>query len=125
MMRRAPRSTLFPYTTLFRSGRCAFGNGDLDRGSDGAQDLADLAAKEDEGDDRDDGDEGEDQRVLREALAVFVAMDEFHDLEIDGRHVLDTSFLSGSPRWRRPPRYGSPWHLSRNPPCMVARPHNE
>src|SRR5687768_13917468 len=59
----------------------------LDRAADRAQDLADLAAQEDEGDDRDDGDEGKDQRVLREALAVFVAMDEFHDLEIDGRHV--------------------------------------
>src|SRR5215204_2260593 len=45
----------------------------LDRVADGAQDLADLAAKEDQGDDRDDGDEGEDQRVLREALAVFAA----------------------------------------------------
>ena len=43
----------------------------LDGAADRAQDLADLAAKEDEGDDRDDGDEGEDQRVLREALAVF------------------------------------------------------
>src|SRR6188474_2832652 len=62
----------------------------LDRAADRAQDLADLSAQEDEGDDRDDGDEGEDQRVLREALAVFVAMDEFHDLEIDRRHV---SFL--------------------------------
>src|SRR5688500_4944236 len=59
----------------------------LDRLADRAQDLADRAAKEDEGDDRDDGDEGEDQRVLRETLAVFVAMDEFLDPKIDGCHV--------------------------------------
>src|SRR3712207_8334225 len=26
MIRRPPRSTLFPYTTLFRSGRCAMGS---------------------------------------------------------------------------------------------------
>src|SRR5687768_17811310 len=31
MIRRPPRSTLFPYTTLFRSGWC----GDLDRGRRG------------------------------------------------------------------------------------------
>src|SRR2546422_2856612 len=30
MIRRPPRSTLFPYTTLFRSGRAADGHGDGD-----------------------------------------------------------------------------------------------
>src|SRR3712207_9147472 len=29
MIRRPPRSTLFPYTTLFRSGRCFAGNAAL------------------------------------------------------------------------------------------------
>src|SRR5687768_11642787 len=47
----------------------------LDRGADVAQDRTHLATQEDEGNDRDDGDEGEDQRVLRETLAVFVAME--------------------------------------------------
>src|SRR3712207_8732480 len=32
MIRRPPRSTLFPYTTLFRSGRPLPRNGDRDRG---------------------------------------------------------------------------------------------
>src|SRR5258708_2960127 len=34
MIRRPPRSTLFPYTTLFRSGRC----GTSSRGEDGLAD---------------------------------------------------------------------------------------
>src|SRR6188508_2260115 len=57
----------------------------LDRAADRAQDLADLAAQEDEGDDRDDGDEREDQRVLREALALFVPMQRGEDV-VDERH---------------------------------------
>jgi hypothetical protein len=48
-------------------------------------DRLDLAAQEDEGDDRDDGDEGEDQRVLRETLAVLVAMKRGEEA-IDERH---------------------------------------
>src|SRR3712207_7768145 len=39
MIRRPPRSTLFPYTTLFRSAVRARGDGDLDL------DLADLALR--------------------------------------------------------------------------------
>src|SRR5215204_790853 len=88
----------------------------LDRVADGAQDLADLAAKEDQGDDRDDGDEGEDQRVLREALAVFVTMDEFHDLEIDRRHVF-LSWMSTHPQTRAAPMYEGGLPLS--PETMV------
>src|SRR5688572_17624739 len=79
----------------------------LDRAADLAEDLADLAAQEDEGDDRDDGDEGEDQRVLRETLAVLVAMDEFHDPEIDGRHVDGYLLSVRAPRMREGGRQGT------------------
>src|SRR5256885_6692652 len=34
MIRRPPRSTLFPYTTLFRSHRCIFNEGDRLGGAD-------------------------------------------------------------------------------------------
>src|SRR2546430_12579630 len=40
MIRRPPRSTLFPYTTLFRSGRIQFGDIDIavvDRVEDGSR----------------------------------------------------------------------------------------
>src|SRR3712207_8104260 len=40
MIRRAPRSTLFPYTTLFRSGR---GVGEVDVLADGGDDLVEVA----------------------------------------------------------------------------------
>src|SRR2546428_6441199 len=45
MIRRPPRSTLFPYTTLFRSAMAVVGAGDLDhaiepRWADGIGDLA-------------------------------------------------------------------------------------
>src|SRR2546422_8165821 len=33
MIRRPPRSTLFPYTTLFRSGRCASASSSRSRGN--------------------------------------------------------------------------------------------
>src|SRR5256885_5332429 len=45
MIRRPPRSTLFPYTTLFRSGRGAdrrLSNGDLTRKGDSARPRADT-----------------------------------------------------------------------------------
>src|SRR3712207_7957548 len=35
MIRRPPRSTLFPYTTLFRSFRCALRESDMARGRQG------------------------------------------------------------------------------------------
>src|SRR3712207_8534898 len=34
LIRRPPRSTLFPYTTLFRSGLVSLRRGDVNRGSD-------------------------------------------------------------------------------------------
>src|SRR5256885_15431068 len=37
MIRRPPRSTLFPYTTLFRSARCAFGAAALGTGRPGGR----------------------------------------------------------------------------------------
>src|SRR2546430_9310306 len=44
MIRRPPRSTLFPYTTLFRSRECADAPGALRRGGPAADGLARLAA---------------------------------------------------------------------------------
>src|SRR5574341_1647644 len=41
MIRRPPRSTLFPYTTLFRSGRDRGGHGRLARRHAGPPDVAD------------------------------------------------------------------------------------
>ncbi len=58
----------------------------LDRGADVAQDGADLAAQEDEGHDGHDDDEGEDERLLGEALAVFLAA-KGHQDAIDQGHV--------------------------------------
>src|SRR5512141_2469383 len=75
--RRAPRGT-----QRFRLRRREI----LDRVAHGAEDLADLAAQEDEGNDGHDRDEGEDQRVLREALAFLVTIEEVHDCKIDRRH---------------------------------------
>src|SRR5437879_5181196 len=58
----------------------------LDRVADLAQDRADLVAQEDQRDDGNDGDQGEDQRVLGEALAVFVAA-EAREERVNERHV--------------------------------------
>src|SRR5438034_7199236 len=44
MIRRPPRSTLFPYTTLFRSGRSAVGAGARRRGSTAAMGSGDDCA---------------------------------------------------------------------------------
>src|SRR5690348_17715225 len=51
MIRRPPRSTLFPYTTLFRSDRAALGARDQERvGSVGPEDqhAVDLAVRSEE-----------------------------------------------------------------------------
>src|SRR5688572_32750128 len=45
MIRRPPRSTLFPYTTLFRSGHEAVEIGVLDDAADAAQRLLEIAAQ--------------------------------------------------------------------------------
>src|SRR3712207_8768746 len=45
MIRRPPRSTLFPYTTLFRSGWMAAEEGDLDRASELARVVLDRWAR--------------------------------------------------------------------------------
>src|SRR5260221_5005118 len=52
----------------------------LDGRTDGAEDPADRSAEEDQRDDRDDRDERQDERVFREALAIFVfAIEEIHE----------------------------------------------
>src|SRR3712207_7634479 len=43
MIRRPPRSTLFPYTTLFRSGRAPAVRGGIDEGIDDLQLLDDRS----------------------------------------------------------------------------------
>src|SRR2546429_5513926 len=58
MIRRPPRSTLFPYTTLFRSSRC--------RCRHGHHDLALLAARDGEWADCESQDHG--RRILASAL---------------------------------------------------------
>src|SRR2546427_6137810 len=42
MIRRPPRSTLFPYTTLFRSGLDHFGDAHIELGSPDAVQLAEI-----------------------------------------------------------------------------------
>src|SRR2546430_9201071 len=44
MIRRPPRSTLFPYTTLFRSGLGCLDDPDDDAGVTGVREAADIAA---------------------------------------------------------------------------------
>src|SRR2546430_10084019 len=46
MIRRPPRSTLFPYTTLFRSHRHADGELALSRRRAGQQQIADIRARD-------------------------------------------------------------------------------
>src|SRR5712691_879826 len=94
----------------------------LDRVTDGAEDLADLAAQEDEGHDRHDRDEGEDQRVLGEALAFLVTIEEVHDCKIDRRHAGEYLLSVGSPRSPgAAPRYGRTLTVSIGRPAWVLR----
>src|SRR5688572_19595174 len=95
-------------------GPAVVGGSRLDRAADRAQDLADLAAQEDEGNDRDDRDEGEDQRVLREALAIFAA--ELLDrakVEIGEQCHGFLSWMSTHPQMRAAPLYEG--HASPSP----------
>ena len=57
---------------VHRAGRSRLG---LERVAEFAQDRADLSAEEEQRDDREDRDQGKDQRVLRESLALLVAME--------------------------------------------------
>src|SRR2546430_5846306 len=50
MIRRPPRSTLFPYTTLFRSGFANAGGAEEDEGADRAARVLDAGAGADYGD---------------------------------------------------------------------------
>src|SRR3712207_9011091 len=70
MIRRPPRSTLFPYTTLFRSSEVDYGTNPLadDSDSDGVGDLQeaeDGTTPQQPDEDGEDADEGEDRKSTR------------------------------------------------------------
>src|SRR3712207_8917419 len=102
MIRRPPRSTLFPYTTLFRSPRAVL-DGELVVATPAGGDFAALLARVHPAASRV-------ERLSRETPAVFVAFDvlalgrsEEHTSELQSRQylvcrlLLETKNISSSP----------------------------
>src|SRR3712207_8936910 len=81
MIRRPPRSTLFPYTTLFRSGRAIFDGGDLVR-----EQRADVLVAVLRGGHRLDDVAGVDGVVV--AVVADEARSEEHTSELQSRQYL-------------------------------------
>src|SRR3712207_6977655 len=73
MIRRPPRSTLFPYTTLFRSGRISHWQTPFDRGTPPLFEVARL---------------GSCNRVRRSKQSVRATRSEEHTSELQSRQYL-------------------------------------